>query len=390
MKVLLVQPCFTNFGGYFRSIGIAKALAKKNNQVDLLISSKENSLLIKRNRESKNLFVYELPRINLHQFVNGKILRGILACLFILFKNYDIIHLFESNQFETNLPLVFSKILKKKVILDIDEEWLDSDLLKMNKLMATYIRFCDIILATKFDYLSVTSEYLVMKFRKLGVKNVFKIINGVDLDQFEPIKRAVSRKRLKIHPQEKIILSFGNTYGGERAYLLFKTFEEILKLDSSVKLYFNLDPEIFWQERKIKKNISRRTLKNVIVTGFIDFNTVQGRSYLGAADVILFLMGNSSGERACFPVRIGAYLNGERVIAINKTDSEAYHSLIKYNCIITGENPSAIAQEILRFFKNKKQRQKLETNVLKAKKQLSWDNLINGLLKFYQLVENGK
>ncbi len=384
MKILMVQPCYVDFGGYFRSIGMAKALAKKGNQVDLLVSAKQNSLLIKKNRESKNLTVFELPRINLHQFVNGKILRGILACFFILFRKYEVIHIFESNQFETNIPLVLCKILKKKVILDIDEEWLDSPLVKMNKLMGAYIRFCDLKLAPRFPYLTVTSEHLVKKFRRLRVKHVFKIINGVDLDQLEPLKKREARKLLKISPQEKIILSFGNTYGGERAYLLFKTFEEILKKDKSVKLFFNLDPQIFWQEEKIKKGIDKNILNNITSTGFIDLKTTKGKAYLAAADLVLFLMGNTPGEKACFPVRLGTYLNGEKIIAINETKTEAYRALASYDCILTGESPPVIANEILKFFKDKRLRRRLEINVLKAKRELSWDCFISGLVKFYQ------
>lgn len=386
MRILLVQPCFVDFGGYFRSIGMAKALAKKEYHVDLLISSKENSLIIKEIKEGKNLTIYELPRINFHQFINGKILRGILACFFILFRKYDVIHIFESNQFETNIPLILGKILKKKVILDIDEEWLDSPLIKMNKLMGAYIQFCDLKLAPQFDYLTVTSDHLVKKFRKLGVKNVLKIINGVDLDQFVPVGKEEARRRLQISPKEKIILSFGNTYEGERAYLLFKTLEEILKKDKLVKLYFNLDPQIFLQKEKIKRVIDENILKNIVHTGFIDLKTKKGRAYLGAADLILFLTGDSLGERACFPVRIGTYLNGEKVIAINKTKTEAYLTLASYDCILTGENPSAVANEILKIFKDKRLKRKLEANTLRAKKELNWDYLINELIEFYRLV----
>jgi len=386
MKILLIQPCFVDFGGYFRSMGMARALAKRGDLVDLLISSKENSLTIKKAREIKNLTVYQLPRINFHQFVNGKIFRGLLACFFILFKNYDLIHVFESNQFESILPLVLCKMTGKKVVLDIDEEWLDSFLCKMNKLMAIYIRFCDTFLATKFDYLTVTSEHLVKKFRRLEVKHVFKIINGVDLDQFVPMNKNKARKYLSISPQEKIILAMGNTYEGERAFLLFKTFEEILKKDKTVKLYFNLDPQIFWQKEKIKKNINKDIFSHIVHTGFINLKTKKGLAYLGAADLTLFLMGNTPSEKACFPVRIGTYLNGGKVIALNKTNTEAFQTLAKYHCLVSGEGPSEMAQEIVKFFKNEQKRRQLKKKVLRAKKELSWDNLIDGLLEFYSLV----
>jgi len=388
MRILLIQPCFVNFGGYFRSIGISKALAKRNHQVDLLISAKENSLTIKKTLLMKNLQVFELPRINFHQFINGKILRGILGCLFIIFGRYDVIHIFESVHFETLIPLFCCKILRRPVILDIDEEWLESPIAKMNKLMEAYIRFCDLKLAPKFNFLTVTSEYLVKKFKKLGAKHVFKIINGVDLEQFKIINKRKARRHLKISPKTKMILSFGNTYEGERAYLLLKTFQEILKLDKEVRLYFNLPLKNFLKKPKTKKEIKQSTVRKIIITGYLDKRSLP--YYLGACDLILFLMGNSNSEKACFPVRIGTYLTGGKVIAINQIETEVYNCLSGYNCILTGKNPSMIAQQIIKFFKDKQLRERLEKMVLKARKKMSWDYLIDGLIKFYQLSINEK
>jgi glycosyltransferase involved in cell wall biosynthesis len=384
LKILLIQPCFENFGGYFRSIGLAKALAKKGHRVDLLISSKENSLMIKKKREKRNLDVYELPRLKIHYLLNGKILRGILACFFIVLGRYDVIHIFEAIQPETNLPLIFCKIIRKKVILDIDEEWSNCLFTQTtHRFLAAYTQFCDLKLSPRFEFLTVTSDYLVKKFKKLGVKNVFKIINGVDLDQFKPVSREKARKDLKINPQERMILSFGNTYLGERAYLLFKTFQAALKRDKSLQLYFNA-PHPFRHHPKIEKEITAQTLKNVVITGYLGKKRLP--SYLGACDLTMFLTEDTPGERACFPVRIGSYLNGERVIVINQTETEAYQSLARQNCVVTGKNPVEIANQIMRFFNDQDFRRQLETNVKRARKNLSWDKLTDKLVKFYRLT----
>lgn len=382
-KVLFIQPCFVNFGGYFRSFSLARFLAKKGFKVDLLISSKENSILIRKEEKIKNLTVFSLPRLNLHQFINGKILRGFLGCFFIVFGKYDIVHIFESVQFETNIPLLFCKLIGKKVVLDIDEEWLDNPIYYLPiPLMKHYIEFCDLKLAPRFPHMTVTSDYLVKKFKKLGVKNVIKIINGVDFDQFHPMKKSEARKHLKISSQEKILLSFGNTYEGGRAYLLFKTFEEILKKDKSVKLYFNFRPEHFLSNPRVKKEINTEIFKNIVTTGYIKEKMLP--YYLGAADLILFLTEKTRLEKACFPIRIGSYLNGERVIAINRTDTEAYNSLTKYNCVVSGDKPAEVAQNVIKFFHDKSLRKKLEQNALKAKNGLSMEAQTNQLINFYQ------
>lgn len=384
-KLLFIQPCFKDFGGYFRSFTLANALVEKGHSVDLLISSRENSLRIKKYSSRKGLTLYELPRLNLHQFINGKILRGLLACLFILFKKYDLIHIFEAVQFETNLPLLLCKLLNRKTVLDIDEDWLDSPIYHQSSpLIKKYLRYCDLTLTPKSKYLTVTSDYLVDKFTKLGAPHVLKIINGVDHDQFQTISRAKAREHLGISPSAKIILSFGNTYEDERAYLLLKTFEEVYKLDKTVKLYFNFNPEHFFYMDKIKNTINQKIFKNIITTGFIKQGMLP--YYLGSCDLVLFLMGSSPAEAACFPIRIGSYLNGERVIATNQNQTEAYRTLQKYQCALVGKNPVEIAKKMMQFFRDESLRRQLEANVKIAKNKLDINYLINDLIDFYAKV----
>lgn len=361
---------------------MGRALAKRGHHVDLLVSSKKNSLFILKNKINKRFNVFLLPRLNVHRLINGKILRGVLACFFIIFKKYDIIHIFESVQFETNIPLVLGKLLKKKVILDIDEEWLETPAYHDSSgLMKLYIKLCDLSLAPKFNFMTVTSEYLVKKFQKLGVENILKIINGPDFGKFRLVSRQKARKRLKIDQKEKMILAFGNTYLGGRNYLLLKAFQEVVKLDNTVKLYFN-DPQPFLKDPKIKKEIKSSVIKNVVITGYIPDKDLP--YYLGASDLTMFLTKDTNGERACYPGRLGAYLNGKRVVAINRTRTEGYRSLAQFDCVLTGDTPAEVARQIIKFFKNKKFRRQKEVNVLKARKKLNWDYTIKGLEKFYQ------
>lgn len=386
MKILFVEPCYENFGGYFRAVGLAKALANRKIQVDLLCPSKDRFFfLIKRKTLRKNLVRHELPRWEINFLVNGRLVRGIITSLFVVFGDYDIIHTFASIQIEAVIPFFVAKVLRKKVIFDWDDYWQDSPLFhRSNKLIKKYLSFLENGIPKYARQMTVTSSFLEKEAKKLGSKKVLKIINGVDLEQFIPVKKTKARKRLKIHSKKRIILSFGNTYEGERAYLLLKTFEEILKLDGSIKLYFNLNPAVYWKEKIIKENINKDILKNIIVTGFIDLNKIKGRSYLGATDTLLFLMGNSPGEKACFPVRIGTYLNGEKVIATNRVDTQVYETLLALNCAIIGDSPADLAKKIIDFLGDKRKRKSLEKNVLKAKKKLSWNNLVVSLIDFYE------
>lgn len=384
MKILFIQPCYENFGGYFRTIGLAKALGNKGIKVDLLCPTRSRFYFFWKKKDfEKNLRRWELPRWEIGFFINGRLVRGIISSLMVLFGQHDLIHAFGSTQLETVIPFFVAKLLKKKTLFDWDDYWQDSPFFHKTKpLLKRYISFLENMVPKHSEYMTVTSEFLKKEAKKLGSKQVLKIINGVDLMQIKPIDRREARKRLKIGSKEKMILSFGNTYEGERAYLLLKTFSEVVKIDPTVKLYFRFNPELFYKDHRIKKEISKKILKNIIVTGFIKNELLP--HYLASADLMLFLMGNSPGERACFPIRVGTYLAGDKVIAMNKTETEVFKFLDQFNCVLTGRSPSEVAREIIRFFNHKDFARKIKTNVLKAKKELSWDSQIIELVKFYR------
>jgi len=89
--------------------------------------------------------------------------------------------------------------------------------------------------------------------------------------------------------------------------------------------------------------------------------------YMGAADCILFAMGNTTLEKACFPTRIGTFLNGKRIIVANDTDTEACNILKQYQCAIVGKDPEDIAKRVIGIFYDKVQKN-IENNVKKVPK----------------------
>lgn len=386
MKILFVQPCYENFGGYFRALGMAKALSKKNIKVDLLCPNKDKfSLPVKKTLLRKHLTRYELPRWEINFFISGRIVRGLISAIFVLFGNYDIIHTFSTIQPESIIPFFVAKLLGKKVIFDWDDYWQDSPLYhNSSDLVKKYISLLENTIPRYSKHMTVTSEFLSQKAKSLGSGNVLKIINGIDLDQFSPIKKDLARKHLKIFSNEKIIFSFGNTYEGDRAYLLFKTFQEILKRDKTIKFYFKFDPKDFLKEKRIRKEINPEIFNNIIVTGYISDRELP--YYIGACDLILFLTGETDNEKACFPIRIGSYLNGEKIIATCIVDTEAYNSLAKYDCIVNGKDPMDLAKKITDFFVNPQIKKNLSKNVLWAKSELNWDKITNNLVNYYETI----
>ena len=124
MKVLFIEPCHVNFGGYYRARNICTYLSQNKVHVDLLIASGKNySFKITKKQINPYFTQYELPRYYFHFFINGRILRGFIALAFGLFRTYDIIHACVPVQLESNIPAFFLKLFGKKVIMGWYRDW---------------------------------------------------------------------------------------------------------------------------------------------------------------------------------------------------------------------------------------------------------------------------
>jgi hypothetical protein len=385
MKILFIEPCFVGFGGYFRAISLCTALSRKGVKVDLLLASKnEFQWGIKKTKINKNLNQYELPRFNFHFFFNGRILRGIIALFFGFFRKYDIVHACVPVQLESNIPAFILKLARKKVIMDWDDYWDVSTIYGEYKIMKKYVSFCEKKAPRFFENMVVVSNLLEKLAKDRGAKKVLKLINGINKDQFVPCSRDEGRKRLNLDLDKNYLLTFGHTYINDRAYLLFKTFEHIYRLDPEVKLFTNFDPYKVAKEQNLKNRIDMRCLNNIINLGYIKEEEL--RCYLGACDATIFIIGDSDNERANFPIRIGSYLNGESIIIMNDVNSEANNVLKKYSCAVLDKDIRTLSEKAIAMLKDREKQKELKINILKAKEELSWDNIIVGLIDFYKCV----
>lgn len=393
MKILIVEPCFENFGGYYRAFGIAKALSSDGkHQVDLLLSSdKKFSLKIEKKKISDNLYQYSLPHIYINFFINGRILRGIIASFFILFKQYDIIHLFALIQFESNIPLlIFSKFLKRKIVIDWDDYWTGIHETipfykeKFGGVITKYFKFCEYNLQKLAYYATATSDFLIEEYRKIGIGKSMKLINCVNKDEFHVMDKMKARDILGIPSDEKMLLTFGNTYFKERTIYLFRFLELILSKDKSVKLYMNHNPKQLINEYARGDLFDERIFQNIATLGYLDKPKLG--LYLSASDAVLFMMGETTYEKACFPIRVGAYLNGENVIITNETDTEAHNTLKKYDCVISDRDIEKLSEKTVYFLNNEIEKKRMKKNVCIAKEELSWENQIKRLEDFYERI----
>lgn len=385
MRILFIEPCFVGFGGYFRAINICTNLSQKGLQVTLLVASKkEFSWGIRKTKINENLTQYELPRFNFHFFLNGRIVRGFLAFFIGLMGRYDIIHACVPVQLESNIPAFLLKLCGKKVVMDWDDYWEGSSIYGEYPIMKKYVAFCERKAPHFFGNMIVVSDFLKHLSLQRGAQQVLKLINGINVQQFEQHSREEGRRVLALKSEGKYLLTFGHTYINDRAYLLFKAFEEIYKRDPSVVLLFNYDPYEIYAQQHLEGRVDEACLQNIVNVGYIPQEKLG--YYLGAADAVIFLMGDADNERACFPIRIGSYLNGEAIILINDTDSEASNTLKKYECSVVEKDLSVLAERAVSLLTDEQKQQALRVNIRKAKEEIRWENLIDDLIAFYRCL----
>ncbi|HPT65915.1 MAG TPA: glycosyltransferase [Candidatus Woesebacteria bacterium] len=380
MKILFIEPCHINFGGYYRALNICKGLARNGIKVDLLVTTNKKLLLkIKKRVVEKNLTIFELPRIYLHFYINGRILRGFIATFFGLFKRYDIIHAAMPMQFESNIPAFILKLFGNKVVIDWDEIF--EDTFNPNFLINRYIHFCEHKLPGFFKNYCVTSDVLYKYAQQRGAEKIIKIINGIDLKEFNPKNKLSYRHKLNLDKNTKYIFAYGNTFGSNRPYKFFKTFENIIKLDNSIKLLCNFDPMSIYKRDNLVGKINPKIFSNIINLGYIS-----NKEYLYTSNLALFLSGDGICEKANYPIRISSYLGSNLIVALNDDNTEVSNSLKKEGCSILSSNLNTLGQKTVEFLHDSKIQKKYYAKLKTAKQHFSVENLSLKLIDFYKSI----
>lgn len=387
MKVLFIEPCFIHFGGYHRAINICTALSTQKIKVDLLVTSDKKFFpWISKKKINPYFTLYELPRISLNFYVNGRILRGIIALIFGLAKPYDVIHTAMPTQFESNIPAFFLKLFGKNIVMDWDDICEESFI--VHPLVTAYVKLCEHNFPKFINNYCVCSSVLYELAKKYGAKNVIKIINGTGTIKYFKHNKIESLKHLNLDPSKKYLYAIGTTFAGQtRTYNFLKTFEHICKLDPSVRLLSNFDPKTVYRNEKLEGKIDPKIFKNIInfgVRGYLNANELS--YYLSAADACLFLSGDDHFEKANCPLRVSGYINAEKIVIINDNDSEVSNMLKPFNCAVMDPDLQKLAQKATAMLNDHQFQKKLLIQVLVAKKELDMDKFSSQLVKFYQSI----
>lgn len=388
MKVLMIEPCCINTGGYFRAYNFTKSLSDRGFVVDLFVSSdKKFQFRIKRRKINDKFWVYELPRIDLNPHINftGRVLRGIIGLVMSFRKQYDIVHVCNPTQFESTIPGVMLKLLGNRVVMGWDDYFGGSPIFDNLKFTKKYVNFCETRAPKFFENMVVISDYLADMAKELGAKRTVTIINGISKSSqitIHPKDEAIHK--LGLSSDKKYLFAFGNTQPRERTMELLRIFEKIHGLDSHVILLCNFDPYKVLDISEKEHVIERKIFDKIINVGYIAENNIE--YYLSAADAAIFIQGRFEDERACYPMRVTSYLGAELAIIMNDVDSEVGRILKQFQCAIIDKDENILAQKVVEYLRDENWQKELREKIRMAKKEMAQDKVILRLIDFYKSI----
>jgi len=332
MRILLLEICFENFGGYFRAYNIALELSKKGHFVKLVVPRK-NGLIINKKRINDHFLIIETTRCRIHTFFEFRFIRVLYNTCCVLFEKYDFIYGFVPVQPDTYIPLLIGKLLRKKVILDWDDFWQDPSIANAflsglpAKLLQKYLQFLETLIPGIIQNVTVASEFLKLQCEKTQVRNILQIENGVSTDGIGTFQKYASRVKLGIPENEKIIISIANTYPPCRVVTMIEALKYARAEDPHIRLYLNVDLRKYYFPDHYE--IPDELFKNIICTGYLQKDALY--EHIVSADAALFSSDTKDAEKACFPIRLTNYLYCGKPILTNAV-GEARNLIARFGC----------------------------------------------------------
>ncbi|MFC1721658.1 glycosyltransferase [Patescibacteria group bacterium] len=327
MRILFLNHNQERFGTYWRCLFLGKYLSALGHEIVMICASGENfDPWIRKQKVTDNFTIITLPRFKYHQYLTGQLWRMVISIFQALFYRYDIFHAFTVAQPQIGVPAwVAKKIRRKAMIVDWDDLWgggfADAHRNIIKKVLTNFERK----IPQYADRITYVSSYIGKEIDKLGLGKIATLVpNGSNIDEIEVLDKNKCRRKLKLDPKKKYLLSMGNTYF-ESFRILLKAVTKVIKEDPSVKLIMLGQVEIGDHVKDLYEPIK----DHIILAGSRPFKEVP--FYMGAADVLVLPMDDDPIEYARFPIRFGDYLCAGRPIISNAV-GEVKKYIDKFDC----------------------------------------------------------
>jgi glycosyltransferase involved in cell wall biosynthesis len=365
-------------GSFYRAFFLAKYLAKKGHEVWLVCPSRSKiSTLITYMHNGVKIVTYPMY-YSMFKFMISQPAAIMLNLMLRVVKNSDIIHTFSVSP--SNLAIsLFSRFLsasylsKAKILVDWDDWWGRGGLLKdwrgsLIEITGTFIEEKTPVFA---DAVTVVSDVLKLRALGLGIKKVFKIPNGSNVDGIKIVPKVYAREILGLPKDRVIILHLGFTDLTQIAKKVGKSYPKALFLVvGNIPRYASL------RVKRIEK------LSNV--------KYIKGQPYgriglfLSASDILLLKMENEVSEAARWPIRLGDYLAAGKPIVAGDI-GEVSNILRESGCGLLAKpgDSESYAEKILEMLEDSNHWEELGRRARQTAEKYSWSLIADSMENCY-------
>lgn len=380
MKILMLNFGRKNEGTFYRAYAWAKYLVKEGHEVTIVCVS--------RNRKFRSEVTYDhgIRILETPNFLDGNrvmvrfsgttgwgVFDIILRLQEILRDNYDIVHTFE------HFPNVFipTCVAPKGKIPLLISDWCDhfgeggfrEDYCSPYRLNFIYKRigfpirrimdFVERYHRVRATAVTVISKYLFKRAEDIGINggNIFLIPGSVDINQLQPIDKAVAKDKVGFNREKQIVTFLGSAQFDVDFAL--DAFSLVLKDNPDVSFMI-----IGKEDDIIQRKVSELNIKNnVIITGRCPDELLP--LYLSASDAFLLPMRNNPVNQARWPNKIGEYMASGKPTICTAVGDVA--NLIENEEIglVSEDNYRDFAKKILMILNNKELSLKMGDRALK-------------------------
>ena len=292
MKIFVLTSRYTatrdiigeDFG---RQTRLFSSLKKLGNEIDFFVADYRKL----ENKELKlngiNVKIRAFSIIRFFRFLS-EINRSLKA------KKYDFL-VSSSDPLWGIIGLIFARRRKIIFVYDLHDNYETYATYKL-----PFFRYIDNYVLRKADIITTVSFTLKDKIKPIRSKDVFVMQNGVDLKLFRPMNMHISRKKLKLPKDAKIIGYAGSIQRLQGLNLLIGVFKEIKKQNKNLKLAV--------AGRFVKGEEKHIDLKQegVIYLGSLPQDKIA--CFINACDVLAVPNPSNDFTKYCFPYKIVEYL----------------------------------------------------------------------------------
>jgi glycosyltransferase involved in cell wall biosynthesis len=341
MRITYFVPSPEGKGSFFRAFYLAKYLSKRGHDISLICGSRKPTFSLTR-KVVDNVRITQLPTFsNLPRWIALQIANAFANVIFSLASSPDIIHAFSVMAPSSALGIAFSKALKTvtlrdcRLFIDWDDWWSRGGILRdYGKVVNTFGMLFEEKTPLLGDTVTVVSEVLKQRAMRMGIKKVYKIPNGSNIETIKPIPKSKARETLGL-PKDSLILCHLGFTDLTEAYLRVKKHRP-----DALLLVIGAPP------RYVSLRIPKlRKVKGIIYTGHESYQRIP--FYLGASDILVLKTEDEIADKARWPIRIGDYLAAGRPIITGTGDiaNEIHRNRCGY--LVKPGDPEDLAEKIL-------------------------------------------